>query len=174
MRASRQCNVEAGTPVLAAVLTMIPGFIGLATGQLMLFPSLGPTALMQAHHPEHKSSRTFNVIVSHVGGLLSGFLAVVIFGLARSPSVFATHTLSLARVLAAGLAILLGTAIEVIFHAQHPPAAATTLLAALGSFRPTMHDTADVIGGVIIVAIAGNLARRLYYARALDTRPPDI
>ena len=147
-------------PLIAALITLVPGLFGLAVGRVLLFPSLGPTALMQVHIPEHASSRPYNVVVSHAIGLLAGFLAVYLFGLAHAPSVFALHALSLSRVLAAAVAILIGTSVEVAAKAQHPPAAATTLLAALGSFRPTVHDAAAVMAGVILVTLAGEFAKR--------------
>jgi CBS-domain-containing membrane protein len=147
-------------PLVAALITMVPGLIGWALGQVLLFPSLGPTALMQVHIPEHASSRPYNVIVSHTIGILAGFVSVDLFGLAAAPSVFATHTLPLTRVLAVALAILVGTAAEVALRAQHPPAAATTLLAALGSFRPTFREFITVLAGVLLVACAGEFAKR--------------
>jgi CBS-domain-containing membrane protein len=148
-------------PIAAAIVTLIPGVVGLAAGQLWLFPSLGPTALMQAHAPEHRTSRPYNVIVGHVVGLAASLFAVWIFGIAKAPSVFQTHALSWPRVLAAALAILIATALEVIFRAPHPPAASTTLLVALGSFKATGRDIADVLIGVAIVAIAGEVMRRM-------------
>jgi hypothetical protein len=43
----------------------------------------------------------------------------------------------------------------ILLHASHPPAAATTLLVALGGFKPTVHDALIVIIGVLIVATIG-------------------
>lgn len=142
-------------------MTVVPGLLGLALGQLWLFPSLAPTAVMQAHLPEQPSSRPYNIVIAHIAGLLSAFFAVYVFGLAQTPSVFALQKLSLARVLAAGLAVLLAITVEVLVQAQHPPAAATTLLAALGSFRPTWHDAVEVVIGVVIVVIVGEAGRRI-------------
>jgi CBS-domain-containing membrane protein len=149
------------SPVAAAVVTVVPGLLGLALGQLWLFPSLAPTAVMQAHLPEQPSSRPYNIIIAHTAGLLSAYFAVYVFGIAHQPSVFDLHTLSLARVLASGLAVLLAITIEVLVQAQHPPAAATTLLASLGSFRPTWHDAMEVFIGVVIVVIVGEIGRRI-------------
>lgn len=166
MQASQGVNLARRTlttvrrPLIAALITMVPGLIGLALGQVLLFPSLGPTALMQVHIPEHASSRPYNVVVSHTIGLACGLGAVELLGLAATPSVFQLHSLSLVRVLAAALAIFVGTWLEVAVRAQHPPAAATTLLVALGSFRPTLHDAAVVFSGVVIVALVGEFVKR--------------
>ena len=149
------------TALVSAAVTAVPGVVALLTGQLLLFPSLGPTAVMVSYEPEHRSARFYNVIVSHIGGLLSGFAAVLLFGLAHAPSVFQLRVLSVSRVAAAAVAILLAILLELVLDAAHPPATATTLLAALGSFRPTWHDGLTVVAGVLIVAVAGELGRYL-------------
>ena len=94
------------TAIVSAAVTAVPGIVALLTGQLLLFPSLGPTAVMLSYEPEHRSARLYNVIVSHIGGLLSGFAAVLLFGLAHAPSVFHVRALSAPRVAAAVLAVL--------------------------------------------------------------------
>ena len=159
------------SPLVAAGVTALPGLVAIASGQVLLFPSLGPSAVMQAHSPEHHSSRFYNVVVSHVVGLAAADLSVLVLGLARAPSVFQLHTVTAARVAAAVLAIALGTAVEISLDAMHPPAASTTLLVALGSFRPTLHDAALVIIGVLIVASAGEAVRQLRLRHAEAPTP---
>jgi hypothetical protein len=156
------------TPLAVATLTLIPGLVGLATGRILLFPSLGPTALLQAHTPEHPSARPYNVIVSHLAALGAGFAAVTAFGLATAPSVFEAGRLSPERLGAAVVAAALAVLIELLLRASHPPAASTTLLVALGSFKPTVRDATAVVLGVLIVAAAGELVRR---ARRRGTPP---
>ena len=152
------------TAVVSAAVTAVPGIVAILTGQLLLFPSLGPTAVMLSYEPAHPSMRTYNVVVAHIVGLLSGFAAVLLFGLANAPSVFQLRVLSAPRVAAAALAILLAVLLELALDATHAPAASTTLLAALGSFRPTWHDGITVFAGVLAVAIAGELGRRVQHA----------
>jgi CBS domain-containing membrane protein len=160
------------TAIVSAAVTAVPGIVALLTGQLLLFPSLGPTAVMLSYEPEHRSARLYNVIVSHIGGLLSGFAAVLLFGLAHAPSVFHVRALSAPRVAAAVLAVLLAVLVELVLDAAHPPATATTLLAALGSFRPTWHDGLTVVAGVLVVACAGELGRLMQRrARAAHAQP---
>ncbi len=128
--------------LVAALLTLVPAVIGLASGQLLLFPSLGPTALMLAHSPEHQHARFHNVVVSHIVGMLVAYAVIVALGLAHAPSVFELRTLTISRVAAAAAAILVATAIELALGATHPPAASTTLLVALGSFKLGWQDAA--------------------------------
>lgn len=127
---------------------------------------------MQAHSPQQRSSRFYDIVVSHLVGLAAADLAVLVFGLARAPSIFELHTVTAARVAAAGLAIALGTAVEIALKATHPPAASTTLLVALGSFRPTLHDAALVAIGVLIVAAAGEAARQFRLRHRHDDPAP--
>lgn len=159
-RRRRDDAPTAWAPVITVAVMSLPAIIGVLTGQLLLFPSLGPTVVLQAHLPRHASSHIYNVVLAHLIGLASGDICVIVLGLANSPSVFATRGLSEARVVAAALALLLATTVEVILRVSHPPAAATTLLAALGSFKPNGRDTASVLVGVIIVATAGEIVRR--------------
>jgi hypothetical protein len=150
----------AWAPVITVAVISVPAIVGVLTGQLLLFPSLGPTVVMQAHLPRHASSHIYNVVLAHFIGLAAADVCVIVLGLAATPSVFATQNLSEARVVAAAFALLLAATVEVILRISHPPAAATTLLAALGSFKPSEHDTLTVLLGVSIVAIAGEIVRR--------------
>lgn len=157
------------SPIFATGVLLVPAVLGLISGQLLLFPSLGPIVVMQAHLPRHRSSRFYNIVVSHLVGLAAADLFVILLGLAETPSVFSVGHLSGARVAATLLALLVGTSAELVLHASHPPAAATTLLAALGSFRPTAHDTAWVVSGVVIVAFVGEVGRRFRMRYRLGT-----
>ncbi len=141
-------------PLLAA------GAAALASHKLFLFASLGPTAALITHLPTQPSARPYSVFVSHAIGFGCGCLLVFAVGLAGAPSVFQTQQLSWARVGAAVLAVLLATLLELALSAQHPPAAATTLLVALGSFHPNWADTAAVLGGVLTVMVTAELLRR--------------
>jgi CBS-domain-containing membrane protein len=62
---------------------------------------------------------------------------------------------------AAVLAVALNMLGGLLLRASHPPAAATTLLVALGGFKTTVHDAVTVIVGVLIVAIVGEVLRRI-------------
>jgi len=148
-------------PLVVATLILAPGLAGLAFGRLVLFPSLGPSALMMAHFPDHRTSRFYNVVVSHLLGLASGFVVVAILGLANAPSVVDANRITVARVAACILAIALATGLELAFDAVHPPGAATTLLVALGTFKPSIRDAATVVAGILIVAAVGDVARRI-------------
>ncbi|GHF44024.1 CBS-domain-containing membrane protein [Deinococcus metalli] len=147
-------------PLAAGALLLVVGGIGLLAHQPLLFPSLGPTAFLQTETPDQPSARAYNSVVGHAMGLLAGFLAVWLFGASSAPSVLATHTLTSPRVWASALAIILTVLVGLLLRASHPPAAATTLLASLGGFPPTVRSAVTVMAGVLIVTALGELLRR--------------
>ncbi|MGI8748328.1 MAG: HPP family protein [Deinococcus sp.] len=103
--------------------------------------------------------------MGHLIGLLSGFLAVWLLGATNAPSVLATHDLTSPRVWASALAVALTLLVGLLLRASHPPAAATTLLAALGGFPPSLRSFLTVMGGVLIVTLLEEVLRRARLAQ---------
>lgn len=159
-------------PLASGVAIGVPGVIALLTHHLILFASLGPTSVMAVQQPLLSSTKPYNAIVGHMVGLGSGFLAVWLLGIAAEPSVFVAHAVGGPRVGAALLAIAVAMSLETALKAQHPPAAATTLLAALGSFRLDWTDTWEVLVGVVAVTLAGELLRILHPAPSAPSERP--
>ncbi len=157
----RALQQEIWAPITAGLLMLLVGLIGLATAQPLLFPSLGPTAFLQTEAPDQPASRFYNVTIGHAVGLVAGYAAVLLFRADAAPALFAAHQLVAPRVWASVLAIVLTMLGAALLKASHPPAAATTLLIALGGFRPTVHDVIIIVVGVLIVAVAGEGLRRL-------------
>jgi hypothetical protein len=156
-------------PLAGAVLTLVPGLAGLALGQPWLFPSLGPTAYLQAALPQLPTSRFLNVVVGHLAGAAAGFAAVLLLGASAEPTPFEAGQLAPLRVWASALAValaLLATAPPWLFH---PPAAATTLLVTLGAFPPTWSVAGSIAAGVLLTAVAGEAVRRLRLAQPGQT-----
>jgi CBS-domain-containing membrane protein len=167
-------------PLASGVAIGVPGLIALITHHLILFASLGPTSVMIAQQPLLASTKPYNSIVGHMIGLGAGFFAVWVLGISAQPSVFVAHMVSGSRVCAALLAITIAMALEILLKAQHPPGAATTLLAALGSFRPDWTDTWEVLVGVVAVTVTGELLRMLHpaphqpHARSTRSQLPGV
>jgi hypothetical protein len=148
-------------PLTAAGRVLEVGLLGVLTDQSWLYPSLGPTALMQAEFPEQKSAHFFDIVVGHLVGLGAGLLAIWPAGAEAATSVIATGHLSVDRLWAAALAIA-GTIVGLpAFRISQPPAASTTLLVALGGVRLTLHDVTAVVIGVLILGSSGEVVRRL-------------
>jgi CBS-domain-containing membrane protein len=163
-RIARACAAlpkVAWVPLASGITLGVTGVLALLTHQLFLFPSLGPTAMMMTGHPHLPAAQPYNAVVGHLLGLAAGFFSVLVLGLADTPSIFAVRIATGPRVAAAVLAIALASGLELLLRAQHPPGAATTLLAALGSFRPTWHDAGAVFVGVVGVVATAHLLNRL-------------
>jgi hypothetical protein len=151
-------------PAAAALILLAVGALGVVAGRPWLVPSLGPSAVLVAMMPAHPSARAWNTLVGHAGGLIAGFAAVALVGAANDPVVLATGTLTWPRVAAAVMAIALTLLIGIFLRASHPPAAATTLLVALGSVA-TLDLSLALMAGVAIVALSGEIVRRLRLER---------
>lgn len=148
-------------PLAAGALLLLVGVLGLAAGQPLLFPSLGPTAFLQVETPDQPGARFRNVVVGHGVGIAAGLAAVLVLHAASAPGLFAAHELVPVRMWASIIAIMLTLLGGLLLHASHPPAAATTLLISLGGFRPTVHDVVVIVVGVLVIAVAGEGLRRL-------------
>jgi hypothetical protein len=147
-------------PVAAASLILAVGAFGVVAGSPWLVPSLGPSAVLIALTPVHPTARPWNTIVGHLVGLLAGAAAVSVFGAWAAPTVTGDHVLVASRVLAATLAIALTLAGGSIARASHPPAAATTLLVALGGIA-TLDQGFALLAGVVALAVLGEGFRRV-------------
>ncbi len=148
-------------PLTAGGLMLIVGVLGILFDQPWLFPSLGPTAFLQAEVPDHRMARFRNTVLGHLIGLGTGYLAVFLLHAEDASSVLATGHLTPVRIAAAALAVGLTILAGILLRASHPPASATTLLVALGGFRLTLHDALTVSAGVLIVATLGEFLRRV-------------
>jgi len=148
-------------PVAVALLALAVGVPAILVGlQPWLTPSLGPTAFLQTTMPAHPSSRLWNTVLGHLGGLIAGFAGVALFNAGNDPVVLVDHTLTLARLGAAVVALALTMIVGALLRANHPPAAATTLIVALGSLSQPNAVMAFLIG-LAILAMVGEVVRRL-------------
>lgn len=128
-RASRRAVLLRMVPA-TAVICAILGLAAAALGEPFLFPTVGPTLFLLFYVPMSPMSAPRNVILGQAIGMLSGYLCVVLFGLREVPADL--FNLSLARVGAIVLALSLSFTLMIWLGFEHPPAAATVLVVALG------------------------------------------
>jgi hypothetical protein len=161
-------------PLAAAGSLLVVGALGVVAGLPLLGPSLGPSAALYATMPSHPASRAWNTIVGHAGGVAAGFAGIALAGAADAPVVLQTGELTTARMVAGVIAVLLTVLAGMLLRASHPPAAATTLLVALGSVA-TLEKAATLMAGVIVLAVIGELVRRVRLQRVTpgERRAPD-
>jgi CBS-domain-containing membrane protein len=150
---------DAWSSAMAAGLILFVGLTAYVASEPWLFPSLGPTAYLLASYPDLPASRPYNCLVGHFVGIASGFAALAVFNAWDSPIV-PLNDVSLPRLGAATLAIGLTVLVNHLLRSGHPPAAATTLLVALGTLQKAWSPGMIAVG-VILLVVAGELLKRL-------------
>lgn len=133
--------------------------IGWATKEPLIFASLGPTAYELVEQPQVRSARVYNIVVGHLIGLGSGFLAVYLLHAWSAPNVISSGVVSTERLWATTLAATLTTFFTLILKAGQPAALATTLLVSLGAMQ-TLQGALAIVAGVLIITIIGEPVRR--------------
>lgn len=151
-------------PTAAAATLAVAAGSSLLAGTPLLFPSLGPTAALVATQPAAPTSRLWNILVGHLGGIAAGFVALLAFGALQAPTLFRDQVLDPGRAWASVLAVALTILLGIGLRASHPPAAATTLLVTLGGIQRAEQVIALAMG-VVLVGLAGELLRRLRIER---------
>lgn len=157
-------------PATAALLILLVGVASVIFRSAFLLPSLGPTAYLAAHSAAHPSARAYNAIAGHVIALAIGFLALWMVDAWGEPSPLRDQQVSMLRVLASALAMLLLLAVSIPLRASHPPAAATVLLVTLGAVQ-TLAQAAMLAAGAVIVGLSGAGMRQVRLGRL--RHPPE-
>jgi CBS-domain-containing membrane protein len=158
-------------PVWAAFV-FVNGFITIAilaalawaTHAPFVFPSLGPTAFLFFFVPTSPTSSPRHTLYGHAIGIVCGYVALLLTGLAHAPPALATGV-DLARVVAAALSLASTGALMILLKAAHPPAGATTLIVSLGIVTRPLYLGLILlaVGLLTIQAIAINRLAGLDY-----------
>lgn len=150
---------EALYTFVACLLALaLSGLAAYASGQPLLFPSLGPTALLFFERPMAKMSSPRNTLIGHAVAIGAGALSLAVFGLLNDPSVL-VGSVTLARVGAGALSVALTGSVLLLLRSSHPPTGATTLIVSLG-FLHTPPEMAALMVGVVILTVVGWLVNR--------------
>jgi CBS-domain-containing membrane protein len=159
----------------ALALLSVAGFLALGFHQTLLFPSLGPTAMLFFARPLPPECTLRNVVVGHWVGIVVGLAMLEVFGLRGLPSAVA-HGLGATRVVAAALSVALTATVLRLIRSPHAPAGASTLIVSLGLLT-TNKQLLMMAASVLLVAVAGwalNLITgvRVPLWRKPGSRPP--
>lgn len=136
----------------------VSGLAAFVARQPLLFPSLGPTALLFFERPLAPTSSPRNALIGHAVAILAGALSLSVFGLLGDPSIL-VENVTLARVGAGALSVALTGAVLLLLDCSHPPTGATTLIVSLG-FLQTPPEMAALMAGVLILTVVGWLVNR--------------
>jgi CBS domain-containing membrane protein len=132
--------------------------LALATEQPFAFPSLGPTAFLLFYQPLAPNAAPRSALFGHLIGVLSGYLALLVFGLLHTPPNL--EAVTWARVGALALALALTLSVMVWLNVPHAPAGATTLIVATGLIRTPLQLTI-LMAAVVLLVVQGFVINRL-------------
>ncbi len=155
----RRALSSAYAAVVSGLAIGVIGALGFAADQPWLFPSLGPTVFLQTVTPTAQSARIWNTIVGHAIRLVAGFAALFLFGAQNMPAAMSAEILSLQRMAATTLAVVVTVGLQSVLNALHPPAAATTMLITLGGLKPSWNTVFIVAAGVLLSSAFGVIVR---------------
>lgn len=142
----------------AFVTMALIGAAAVATGQPLLFPSLGPTAFLLFTKPTHPTASPRNTLLGHLIGVLAGMAGLLVFDQWDEGSSVLHMTAASAG--AATLALALTCGAMTLFGLPHPPAGATTLIISLGVLH-TPLQLVLVMGSVAVLTLMGGVMNRL-------------
>lgn len=145
-------------PLCEAALLFLAALIAWATHKPLIFASLGPTAYELVETPERKSARPYNVVVGHLVGVLAAFLALWAMDAWSTPGI-GQGTIGWPRIGAVVLAAGITVVVTLLIKATQPAALSSTLLISLGNMQ-TWQDGFMIMGGVLIVLLAGEPVRK--------------
>ena len=132
--------------------------VAMISGTPLVFPSLGPTAFMLFHEPRQPAARPFTTICGHAIGILCGFGALWLTGLADDPPTM-VEQVNLPRVFCAALALGTTGCAMLVLGVWHPPAGATTLIVSLGFITRPYHLVVVELAVVALVVMAWGINR---------------
>ncbi len=132
--------------------------LAVLTNQPFAFPSLGPTAFLLFYSPLAPNAAPRSCFFGHLIGVVSGWVALAVFGLLDQPPNLEQFTW--ARVGALMLSLALTLSIMAWFDIPHAPAGATTLIVSIGILR-TPEQLAILMLAVVLLTFQGFLINRL-------------
>lgn len=133
------------------------GAIAAVSKKPFIFPSLGPSAIMLFANPLDTNSSPRHVIIGHLIGAASGYVALACTGLLAVP--FSLH-IGVPRIVAAAIALGLTAGVLSLAKTEHAPAGATTLIVALG-ILPRLVDFVFLMIAVILLTAIALLVNRM-------------
>lgn len=131
----------------------IAGLLALGADETLLFPSLGPTAMLFFARPLPPETSVGTTVLAHWIGIVVGLGCLLAFGI-RDDGPAVTSGLTVPRVAAAALSVGLTAAALRLVKSPHAPAGASTLIVSLGLLTSTMQLTMMALS-VVLVALVG-------------------
>ena len=139
---------------------LVSGGAAVATGEPLVFPSLGATAFLIFETPTAEVGTPRNTIIGHAVAIAAAALALAVFGLYGEPSAF-EGDLEGARAAAIACSVALTGGVLRLLRAAHPPAGATTIIVSSGLLDTGEQMLAVAIGVALLTVVGWALNRAL-------------
>lgn len=133
--------------------------LALVTQSPFVYPGLGPTGFLLFSLTSSPLTCPRNAILGNAIALLVGYLCLMITGLTEAGSVLIVG-FTWPRVIAVALSIALTSGLLDLFHIQHPPAGASTLVVSLGLIT-TPWKLGAVLGSIVLLVLLASIIHRL-------------
>ena len=131
----------------------VSGGAAIASGEPLVFPSLGATAFLIFETPTAEVGTPRNTIIGHAVAVGVAALALALFGLYGEPSAF-EGGLDAARAGAIAMSVAFTGGLLRLLRSAHPPAGATTIIVSSG-LLDTASQMLAVGAGVLVLTAAG-------------------
>lgn len=145
-------------PLCEAGLLLLAGMAAMLLHKPFFFASLGPTAYELTETPERESAKPYSILVGHLIGVVSGFVALL-FTHAWSAPIVSTSNITWPRVWAAVIATLCTVFGTLAARATQPAALSTTLMVATGSMQ-RLEDGLVIMAAIMLITLVGEPLRR--------------
>lgn len=159
-RRTGKVGVAAYIGLSCLVVLATVGVVGLLAHQPLLFPSLGPTAMLFFDSPRQKSATPRNTLIGHGVAILAGASCLALFGLTDHPPVL-QEGITAHRIAAAAASVALTVLVMRLLNCSHPPAGATTLIISLGLLTSALELATTFIAVILVTALGVTLNRLL-------------
>lgn len=133
--------------------------LALLTQSPFVYPGLGPTGFLLFSLTSSPMACPRNAIIGNAIALLVGYLCLMITGLTEAGSAL-TVGFTWPRMIAVALSIALTSGLLDLFHVQHPPAGASTLVVSLGLIT-TPWKLGIVLVSIILLVLLAIVINRL-------------
>ena len=143
--------------ITGTAMVFLLGLLATLVQKPLVVPPIGPTIFIVFAFPLAQEAQPRNVVCGHGIGILSGVVALLAFGLLRTPPDIGD--LGTERLLAVTLAMALVLATLTLLRVLHVPAVATALLVSLGLLRKPEDWLALMVAVLIIIVVALAMAR---------------
>ena len=163
--AGRRPALAIFTALNACISIGLIAIIAVVTGTAFVFPSLGATAFLMFYTPSAPASSPRNTMAGQTLAVVMGYLSLIVTRAPRTgPS--GAFEVNWPHVVAAMMSLALTVGLMVLLNVEHPPAASTTLLIALGA----LQDIAQLV--LLLAAVALLIGQAIVINRLAGVRYP--